>query len=1016
MQIAEFLTLVLPDQGLICLATPIRFPDGKTAYVHKVFDTIAEAAAFAERERARRDVFYAVQSLREARVWNPAKPDRRTGQLGAFEVRTQRNMLLSRELHLDLDVGETGTPATTAAGGLAGTRSPPGRPPKYASQQEALAALLGFVRATGLPWPMVVSSGRGLHVYWLFQEAIPSEEWRGLAAKLHALVQYHGLRADPARTRDCASVLRVAGTLNHKDPANPRPVQVLAKPEVVPLLQLRQKLDAALVRAGLTVAPPGPHSRFSESGMGSPSPAFPAEAEDQLRVEFDGPPVTMKAVLAACGQMQDLARTKGQCSEPEWYHTLNVIRFVEDGRRLAHRWSSGSPEYSAAQTEQKLGQLEAKGILPTSCQKLAELRGEERCQGCPFLGKVKGPLMAARYRDPAPPPVVQPPPGFDTPAQEIPPPPKPFLRRKGGGIVLHARDRDGNESDQCIYEHDLFPVRRLVNVQAATEQQVWRVVLPRQGERDFVLDADALYDRRKFLATLANQGIYPAAGNIPFLQDYMIAYIAELQKLADAEAQANHLGWSEDGQAFILPDKVLFADGTAKPATLSLGAQRASAAVHKKGTLQRQVELLRFYSHPAYRARQFYIAASLAAPLFGMTGHHGAILNASGPAGAGKTATQAAASSPWADPVQYPINGTNAGATSKARTERISTLANLPIPVDEITHMPVRDAVDMAMGVTQPGHRLRLQENGIERAASGAQKATLMLTTANNSLHGLLSLDNAAGTAGSMRVFEIRFEPVTVHKKHEADAMLHELRQNYGHLGEVFIAYVLRHRAEVEARVRSLVREIDEAASIQTSERFWSAVIGAVLAAAEIAQTLGLLDYDPAGLREWALATQIPQMRGVVEAEYSSPLGLLADYLEQVNDHILVTSRAMGDTSGKPAIDKHPRGQLLGHFDRSANVMWLLKKGFKDWCHRSGANFSKAIDDLHAPQPAGPEGKPLRVVVSRQTRKVLGAGTEYAKAQSWCFVLDMRHPEVAGVVETTPAPVTPLRPPLKLVL
>jgi Nuclease-related domain len=32
---------------------------------------------------------------------------------------------------------------------------------------------------------------------------------------------------------------------------------------------------------------------------------------------------------------------------------------------------------------------------------------------------------------------------------------------------------------------------------------------------------------------------------------------------------------------------------------------------------------------------------------------------------------------------------------------------------------------------------------------------TIMMTTANSSLHGLLSLNNAAGTAGSMRVLEI---------------------------------------------------------------------------------------------------------------------------------------------------------------------------------------------------------------------------------------------------------------------
>jgi hypothetical protein len=65
----------------------------------------------------------------------------------------------------------------------------------------------------------------------------------------------------------------------------------------------------------------------------------------------------------------------------------------------------------------------------------------------------------------------------------------------------------------------------------------------------------------------------------------MVAYIAQLQKLSAADAQCNHLGWADDYTQFILPDKILCADGTAKAAQLSIGAQRASVAVAQRATL-----------------------------------------------------------------------------------------------------------------------------------------------------------------------------------------------------------------------------------------------------------------------------------------------------------------------------------------------------------------------------------------------------------------------------------------------
>ena len=79
-------------------------------------------------------------------------------------------------------------------------------------------------------------------------------------------------------------------------------------------------------------------------------------------------------------------------------------------------------------------------------------------------------------------------------------------------------------------------------------------------------------------------------------------------------------------------------------------------------------------------------------------------------------------------------------------------------------------------------------------------------------------------------------------------------------------------------------------------------------------------------------------------------------------------------------------------------MMWVLKKGFEDYCRLSGADANKIIDELHVAKP-NETGSVQRIVPQPRIRKVLGSGTEFAKAQSWCFTVDMSHPEVTGAVD-----------------
>jgi hypothetical protein len=1007
----KFLRLVWPATGHYCIAHPFRIPSGNTVYSHKVFSTISEAVTHVHEQQHQSDTYFAVLSLREERVWDPEKTDARTGEKGAWAVRKQGNMLASRCSFFDLDVGPDKA--------------------KYPTQRDALADLLRFIHAARLPMPTLVSSGGGVHVYWHYDADVPVDRWRTIALNMRQLAEALRLKVDPTRTTDITSVLRVPDTFNWKDKANPLPVKVLQEGAVTPVAEFVRLVSDALIRAGIDP---------QQAAIPSPAAAPLPNPFGESNMEFNdfGPPPTLDDVAATCAQVREMVRAQadpkhpfyGQLDNTAWYRgMLATLKHVENGADWCRKLTALHPRTNA-DVDAKLLQLEQFG--PARCETLQQYMPwkDAPCQGCRFRDQVPNPLVATRKGTSAPPPTVNSAPSSpsDGPTSTSPPPPsssqliapsmafqtalipnppKPYERLKAGGIAINRKDKDGNDITVVIYGHDLFPLKRLVNSEEGVEQQIWRVTLPRTGAKDFMIDADVLYDSRKFCSAIANNGIYPNKADIPALQDYMVAYISKLQRDIDADSQCNHLGWTDEYHRFVLPDKTLLDDGTVRVSTLTAGAQRAAQHIHKKGDLAQQVALMAFFDNPVYVAHQSVILDSLASVIFYATGHHGIVVNMSGAAGASKTTSLYTAAGLWGDPALWPINGTNRGATANARSQRVVTNANLPTCVDEITHLPPREAIDLVMNVTQPGHRLRLQTDGSERkAADDNYKSAIMLTTANSSLHALLSVDNAAGTAGSMRVFEMKFVAQRVHTKAQADEYLRQIKLHYGHIGEVFAQFVIKNRVAVEHRVQQLVREIDQEAEITSGERFWSARVATGVVAGEIAAALGLMPYNVAAIRQWAIQQQIPFMRGVVKEEYRDSLAVLTDYIAEKHGSILIVQRATAvgaNTAGQSVAGDSayslntPSGALLGHYDVQAGVLHLLKQGFRDHCNRTGASSTLIVEELHEPRAQGTE-PPRRIVTCRSTRRTLGAGTNLAKGQSWCFSVDMTHPEISGAV------------------
>ena len=186
----DFLDLVLPGVGLRCI---VHIHDGwKDHTFHPDNEQAATKAAELD-STGNGDVYFGCATFR-----NPGS-------------RKGINAEAAQSIWLDLDTAE-----------FKGEGNAP-----YANRQVALSELERFCFELALPTPVVVSSGYGLHVYWPMDAALAPDQWRETAHALKRVCGKWGLKADHSRTTDIASMLRVPGTQNRKNPAAPQRVKVL---------------------------------------------------------------------------------------------------------------------------------------------------------------------------------------------------------------------------------------------------------------------------------------------------------------------------------------------------------------------------------------------------------------------------------------------------------------------------------------------------------------------------------------------------------------------------------------------------------------------------------------------------------------------------------------------------------------------------------------------------------------------------------------------------------------------
>ena len=925
----DFLQRVLPTEGTV-VSIVINAGDRPR---QKFYNTIQELAdASVKLSNHGHNVYYAVASFNDA------------------SARKQSNVNKLKALYLDIDCG-------------------PEKP--FATPVDGARALTEFLSKTGLPKPLVVLSGNGLHVYWVLTSELSKAEWQPLANALKLATEKLGFEVDPAVPADSARVLRAVGTVN---PKGGKIVRVLVDAPDYDVSIIRQALSA------YTSAPAPLLHRVPKSGL-----------LEAMAVKQEFEPSSPVAVEAKCPQIAWAAVHQDQVSEPMWYLLLGVAAHCQNPEETAISWSRQHPDFSEERTLQKLQQWRNSTTGPATCSRF-EANRPDGCKNCAFKDKITTPAqLGVKYKE------VELSEDAPDEVATVVPLPKGFKRTATG--IYNSMD----ETDVAICPFDLYPTGygRDETLGYETVRYKWKRL--HVGWQDLTLRQALLAaGSRDFATSIADQGIvFYSKKQTENFQFMLRAYMDELRKIKSMTNLYQSMGWKEHESQFVLGSNIFKRepDGSVTCENVAV-AQAAIRTVSDMYTQAGTVEDFTQFSSIIEKAKLWIqgwaLMVSMSAPLYQFTGIKGITINLYGPTGSGKTLAQLLMQSVWGNPDQLHYASK---FTQNALYSRMGLYNNLPMTIDETTTLPAKEVGDFLYDVSQGKEKARLARSTEERTSKTWRLPCV--TSSNKSMSTMLVASGLESDAQMMRLLEITVNQHPLFTKStEAGKRIHDFAMtHYGMVGPVIVEKLLALGPD---HLRLLISEHRERflkqynCKFSGSERFWEQCLILADLMGKLATEWGLIQFDYTACTE-VILKQMGAVRQSVKDNTLDTFDLICEY---INENAKMAVTMMHTAGGKPVQDlsHSPNGEVRIRFELfrkdhskpfDKGAMLLDRAHFKRWLANRGSDFRNVMRDVEL---AG-------IDVTPSTKKAcLGKGTSIKLGQQYVIGINLNHNRLESIL------------------
>ena len=847
--------------------------------------------------------------------------------------RTQPNAKYIKAFWLDIDCGE-------------------GK--DYPSQIEGLAALKNFCKATGLPKPTVVNSGRGLHIYWRLSRIITAEEWKPVAERIKYLCDEYDFHVDPSRTADLASILRVPETLNFKDDP-PKPVSIICLSEEVEYETIKSQL-------GVLVAPP--EFNVPRQELNELTKALANNEEKWFKI------IIKKTIKGeGCAQIHKIATEQETVNYELWRAGLSVAWACEDRDTAIHKISERHQEYDFQETIRKA--MDTGG--PQKCVTF-EKWNPSGCEGCPHKGKIVGPIalgrkiVKARAEDNFV-EVEAKSPEIPVTKITIPEYPFPYFRGKQGGVYIELADND----PILVYQHDIYVVKRMRDPQKG--EVAWiRLHLPKDGIKEFALPITEVMTKEKLREKLGFYGVAALQKQMDAIMVYIIKFVNELQYKTDVEVMRMQYGWADKNSKFVIGDQEITAEGIRYSPPSSM-TSALSEYMQPVGTLDEWKKIANVYNRPSMEPHAFGFFTAFGSPLLTHLNLKGAVINlVNNVSGTGKTTVAKVMHSVYGHPEEQMLIAKD---TINVKLHRMGVMGNLPISCDEITNVEAEHFSDFVYAVSQGRARNRMKSQSNEERLNTSKWSLLCVCTSNASFYDKLASLKSTPDGELMRLIEFQIPVNSVMNKVEADEIFSQLDNNYGHAGRIYLQWLVSNLEEAIDMVKQVQVVIDKKVKFSGRERFWSGVAACNIAGAMIAKKLGLIDIDIKRVFEW-MVVEFSKMRHEIKAPPTNQASTIGEFLNEFRGSILVINDAADKRSGMsqlPVVE--PKFDLLARIEPDTKKLFISAKHLRQFCTKNQITLKDVLNTLAA------EG-----IYEKTVKKRMAKGTKIEGLPTDAFMFD----------------------------
>ena len=913
--------------------------------------------------------------------------------------RTAANVVALRSFWLDVDAGEEKWEA-------ANERK---RRLLYPTFEAALEGIRSALLASGITKPThIVSSGTGVHLYWALTDDLPPELWIKVSRRLSDVLAYHGLRIDPARTCDPASILRPIGTVHQAASAS------AGEDVFVQLLRRRDPIAIEELVLSLKAAPYAPTRETRERATAAPS----AEA---AHTEKMGRTITPEQIAASAARATRpppadtpenraklqtlLEHVSSDCGYDEWCRVIWAVQSLVDAGwdklftfSLLHEWSeAGASDDNWEDAFVKV------------------LRSNDRGYHAKKIGigtlvsMAEGNGLADGFHFDEP--------GTSTAGKEarvsasvdgleveyaVPEMPKNFFRKKGElGIWTRVKvddDADDDDEEGGRWEElqflgcDLHIVDRSVDGDG-TEMLTCRIQFREESKaKTIFIPAGLVYagDSYETQKAFGSKGILPIGGKkgwaltVKYLQEQARLMMAE----KDATRSIDSFGWQDDG--CFVQGKVAYApDGTTSPVVPSPDIISYADDLHPLGTLEAWKEVAQLYAYEGLEFAQFPLLLSMGAPLHRHTGVTGGTCNLySQEGGTGKSTLLQIAMSVWGNPRSR--NGLVAGmGTGNSMFLKMGHMGSLPCMFDEVARRggPSLEILrDFVLRSTEGRGKDRMRSGTNQLRNNTTVWHTFAMMTSNRSMNALIGGGEDSSHAEQRRALDIQFDSLGsltsgLYSVEHADRVLGVvLPSNYGTAGHLLARhYVANDEAmrQLVADKRALLGNACVSRGMRDVQTFQISLMAIALAARDVAEELGIVVYDRERMEQFCFA-QLGEQQQVLREGTVGGEDIFNSFLRHNASRILYTKK-MGGRVVLCGHQNFPRDAVAGRWEEDTGMFSVVRSELRKFCSENRFDIRNVERWLETIQAMVNENETVML-----SRGLVGYNSGMAK----CYVID----------------------------